>query len=228
MMGCDPYAGVAWREMQFGRGLDRLGHDVYYLETSSAWPYDPVRRSRVGDSNYAVPYVRRVAESFGFAGRWGYRRSYGDKEWFGLSRAVAEDLLANADAVLSIGGATRLAEEGLKVGRLVYVGTDPVVHEIPFANGDENIRTLIEEHHDFVTYGENIGTPDCPLPPLPGLRARTRQPIVLDSWQNGPPTKEEFTTVGNWKQVGFDTLYRGETYRWSKHYEYLKFIDLPL
>ena len=227
-MGCEPYAGVAWREMQFAQGLDRLGHDVYYLETTSTWPYDPVRRTRVGDSNYAVPYVRRVAESFGFAGRWGYRRSYGDKEWFGLSRAAAEDLLANADAVLSIGGSTRLAEEELKAGRLVYIGTDPVVHEIPFANGDEEIRTLIEEHHDLVTYGENIGTPDCPLPPLPGLRARTRQPIVLDAWQDGQPTKEEFTTVGNWRQEGFDTHYRGETYYWSKHHEYLKFIDLPL
>ena len=98
-MGCEPYAGVAWREMQFAQGLDRLGHDVYYLETTSTWPYDPVRRTRVGDSNYAVPYVRRVAESFGFAGHWGYRRSYGDKEWFGLSRAAAEDLLANADEI---------------------------------------------------------------------------------------------------------------------------------
>ena len=127
-MGCEPYAGVAWREMQFAQGLDRLGHDVYYLETTSTWPYDPVRRTRVGDSNYAVPYVRCVAESFGFAGRWGYRRSYGDKEWFGLSRAAAEDLLANADAVLSVGGSTRLAEEDLKAGD---VGTVVERHVVP-------------------------------------------------------------------------------------------------
>jgi hypothetical protein len=45
------------------------------------------------------------------------------KEWFGLSRAKAEDLLTHADAAMNIGGATRLAEEELTVGRLVYFGT---------------------------------------------------------------------------------------------------------
>jgi len=33
--------------------------------------------------------------------------------------------------------------------------------------------------------------------------------------------------VGNWRQKGRDSEYRGETYYWSKHREYLKFIQLP-
>ena len=223
----DPYAGMAWMHMQIAAGLQRLGHHVYYFETTSAWPYDPVRQARVCDSEHAVPYLARVAESFALGGRWAYRRSYSDKEWFGLRRAEAEELLAHADAVLNVAGATRVAEEGLKVGRLVYFGTDPVYHEIMFANGDSETRRLLEEHSDFVTYGENIGDPDCPIPPLPGPLVKTRQPVLLDLWRNGPPGKEEFTTVGNWKQTGHDILYNGETYYWSKHHEFLKFIDLP-
>jgi len=223
----DPYAGMAWMHMQIAAGLQRLGHHVYYFETTSAWPYDPVRGARVCDSEYAVPYLARVAESFALGGRWAYRRSYSDKEWFGLQRAEAEELLAHADAVLNVAGATRVAEERLKVGRLVYFGTDPVYHEIMFANGDYQTRRLLEEHSDFVTYGENIGDPDCPIPPLPGLLVKTRQPVLLDLWENGPPGKEEFTTVGNWKQTGHDIAYNGETYYWSKHHEFLKFIDLP-
>jgi hypothetical protein len=43
---------------------------------------------------------------------------------------------------------TPLANEGLEAGRLVYVCTDPVVHEIRFANGDEDVRTLVEEHDE--------------------------------------------------------------------------------
>jgi hypothetical protein len=226
-LSSDPYAGMAWMHMQIAAGLHRLGHDAYYFETTSAWPYDPIRRTTVNDSEYALPYLERTAASFGLGGRWAYRRSYSDKAWFGPSRAKAEDLLAHADAILNVAGATRFAEEGLKIGRLVYLGTDPGHHEIAFASGQENVRTLIEEHDDFVTYGENIGNADCPLPPLPRLRTRTRQPVLLHHWQDGGPLKEEFTTVGNWRQAGRDIEFENQTYRWSKHHEFLKFVDLP-
>ena len=225
-IACEPYPGIAWQAMQYAVGFQRLGHDAYYFETSSSWPYDPIRNSRVNISEYAVSYLAQVAEMFGFSDRWAYRRSYGDKAWFGLDRESAEELLAHADVVFSITGSTRLAEEGLEVGRLVYVCTDPVVHEVRFAQGDEDIRTLVEEHDDVVTFGLNIGNSDCSLPPLPHLRAKTCQPVVIDLWQTGPPTKPEFTTVGNWRQDGRDTVFEGNTYYWSKHREYLKFIDL--
>src|SRR5215475_2225698 len=125
-----PYAGHGWVHMQLAVGLRRLGHDVYYFETTSTWPYDPLRRRRVSDSAYSLAYLARVAESFGVGDKWAYRRSYGDKAWFGLDRHRAEELLAHADVVFNIAGATRLAEEGLKVGRLVFFGTDPVYYEI--------------------------------------------------------------------------------------------------
>jgi len=226
-LASNPYAGMAWMHMQLAAGLRRLGHDVYYFETTSAWPYDPERATAVNDSQYAVPYLKRIAESFGLGDRWAYRRSYSDKQWFGFERHRAEDLLAHADAVLNITGATRFAEEGLRVGRLIYVGTDPGVHEIGLAEGDDDIRTIIEEHDDCVTYGENIGKPDCPIPPLPRLRATTRQPVLLDLWHSGAPARDAFTTVGNWRQAGRDLAFKGETYFWSKHHEFLKFIDAP-
>jgi hypothetical protein len=129
---------------------------------------------------------------------------------------------------LNVAGATYLAKEELKIGRPVYFGTDPVRHELSFAKGDDaDTRDFIEEHTDFVTYGENIGNPDCPIPPLPRLRSRTRQPVLLDVWQNSLPPRPEFTTVCNWKQTGHDIEYQGELYYWSKHREFLKFIDVP-
>jgi len=226
-MASDPYAGMAWMHMQITAGLRRLGHDAYYFETTSTWPFDPVRQTRVCDSDYAVPYLARVADSFGLADRWAYRRSFSDKEWLGMGREQAEELLATADAVFNVAGATRIKEEGLKVGRLIYLGTDPIYHEVSYFNGDEDGRTVVDEHDEFVTYGENIGTPDCAVPPLPGLRATTRQPVLIDLWRNGAPAKDAFTTVGNWKQAGCEVILHGENYRWSKHYEFLKFIDLP-
>ena len=64
------------------------------------------------------------------------------------------------------------------------------------------------------------------MPPLPGLRARTRQPVLLDLWEAGTPENQAFTTVCNWKGEG-EIEFRGEKYYWSKDREFLKFIDLP-
>src|SRR5690349_1338811 len=108
---------MAWMTMQIAAGLRRLGHDVYYFETTSDWPYDPVRERKVCDSHYAVPYLAGVAERFGLADRWAYRRSYSDKAWLGLDESRATELLASADAVFNIAGATRVAEENLVVRR---------------------------------------------------------------------------------------------------------------
>ena len=226
-IACDAYAGMAWMIMQIAAGLRRLGHDAWYFETTSTWPYDPVRRSRVRDAEYAAPYLASVAARFGMAGRWAYRCSWSDKSWIGLARTRAEEILACADLVFNIAGATRFAEENLETGRLVYLGTDPVFHEVNYAKGDADTRSIIDEHDDVVTYGENIGNADCPLPPLPRLRARTRQPVLLDLWEAGAPTRDVFTTVANWKQGGRDVEWKGETYHWSKHHEFLRFIDVP-
>src|SRR5712691_7433819 len=97
-MASDPYAGMAWMHMQLAAGLQRLGHDVWYVEVTSSWPYDPRRGSKVCDSDYALGYLARVAASFGLEGRWAYRRSYLDGAWTGLSRRHAEALLRGSDA----------------------------------------------------------------------------------------------------------------------------------
>jgi hypothetical protein len=226
-LASNPYAGMAWMHMQIAAGLRRLGHDVYYFEVTSTWPYDPARSCKVCDSDYAVPYLARVAAGFGLEGRWAYRRSYSDNEWLGLGRSRAEELLASADAVLNISGATRIAEEGLPVGRLVYIGTDPGYHEIMLANGDDETRALIAQHDDCVTYGENIGSRDCPIPELPRLRARMRQPVLVDLWRDGTSRRSEFTTVTNWRQEGRDVAFQGKPHFWSKDREFLKFLELP-
>jgi hypothetical protein len=227
-MASAPYAGMAWMHMQFVEGFRRLGHDVYYFETTGLWPYDPTRYSFVDDSEYTVSYLKRVLESFGFCDHWAYRRTYSDKEWLGMSRCHAEEVLATADVVLNISGATPLASEGLRARRIVCIGTDPVTHEIAYLDGQPaRIVRMIDEQADIVTYGENIGTDVCPLPPLPRLRGSMRQPILLDLWKAGSPCRPEYTTVCNWKIQNRDIVFRGETYSWSKHLELLKYIDLP-
>ena len=80
-----------------------------------------------------------------------------------------------------------------------------------------------------MTYGENYGAPDCGVPLPPEITyLKTRQPVDLDLWPMAfDPAARSYTTIGNWKQPGHDVIWRGETYRWSKHHEFLKFLDLP-
>ena len=64
--------------MQIAAGLLRLGHDVRYVETTSAWPYNVARGARIDDATYTAAYLARVTARFGLGERWAYRRSWGD------------------------------------------------------------------------------------------------------------------------------------------------------
>jgi hypothetical protein len=146
----------------------------------------------------------------------------------GLPAQLLGQRLARADAVLNVAGATRArTKEALTVGRLVLLGTDPPLLELAYAEGNEIARRTVDQHDDFITYGENIGRPGCRVPPLPRLRGHTRQPVLLDLWQDGRPARQAFTTVCNWKQAGHEVQFEGETYDWSKHREFLKFLEVP-
>jgi hypothetical protein len=41
------------------------------------------------------------------------------------------------------------------------------------------------------------------------------------------PDARDFTTIGSYRQEGKDVEYGGEMYRWSKHHEWEKILDLP-
>jgi hypothetical protein len=221
-----PYAGMAWMHCQFLVGLARLGHDVFYAETTTAWPYHPIDFTTTDDPSYALAYLARVMDGFGLGDRWAYLAAYADGRWYGPLGSQAIDLLRSADAVLNITGSTTPEEIGVPC-RLVYVGTDPVLQELRIANGDETLRQRVAAHAAHFTYGENIGSADCPVPPLPFPTHPTRQPVVLNLWDTGPPPRSTFTTVTNWEVKGYDFEHQGEVYNWSKHHEYLKIIDLP-
>jgi hypothetical protein len=61
----------------------------------------------------------------------------------------------------------------------------------------------------------------------------TRQPIILDWWrpssarQSIPLTDGCFTTISSWRQAERDIEWQGELYTWSKHHQFLRFLDLP-
>src|SRR5436853_6465946 len=73
MMGRCPFGGQTWLHLNWLRGLSRLGHDVWYVEDDSVWPYDPRRDSVTDDCSYAVGHIARCMEQVGLTARWAFR-----------------------------------------------------------------------------------------------------------------------------------------------------------
>ena len=230
MMGRCPFGGQTWLYLNWLRGFQRLGHEVWYVEDSATWPYDPRTDAITDDPSYPAEYLGRTLSRLDLGQRWAYRPRYrGGDECYGLSATDLRALYARCDALLNICGATDLNDDHGRAPRRVYVQTDPVTNELELASGTQKTLAALTAHDTIVTYGENYGAPDCGVPLAPGITyLKTRQPIDLDLWPAVfDAAAEPYTTIGNWRQPGNDVVWSGETYYWSKHREFLKFLDLP-
>jgi hypothetical protein len=226
--GRTPFAGVAWQVLHYLEGFRRAGCDVVYVEDTQSWPYDPERNEVTDDPSYTVAYLRRAMESAGFGDRWAYVAP--DGSVFGLTRKELDAVLACADGLANVTGATLLREAYLEIPIRIYVESDPVLAQIEVADGNGFTIDLLSAHTHHFSFGENLGTPACPLPVERFHYRPTRQPVVLDWWAAREPAAAggRFTTVSSWRQTGKDAVWNGETYLWSKHVEFLKFVDLPM
>ncbi|MGH7966076.1 MAG: glycosyltransferase [Candidatus Binatia bacterium] len=227
LAGQYPLAGVVWQALQYLIGLRQLGHEVYYVEDTGAPPYDPRVKSIVADPTYNVTCLRQALDQFGFADRWVYWDTANDT-CYGLSRTQLQALYDKADVIINLCGATRPRAEHKRNGCLLYIETDPVFEQIRAAQGDPQTLEFLSAHDVCFTYGENLGAADCPIP-LAGFNwKKTRPPVVLDAWEErADPTCPHFTTVATWHNKGKDITFQGQTYYWSKHVNFLQFLDLP-
>jgi hypothetical protein len=53
-MGSCPIAGVIWQHVHYIVGLQRLGHEVYYIEDSARIPYNAETFDTSNDFSYAT------------------------------------------------------------------------------------------------------------------------------------------------------------------------------
>src|SRR5205085_7672918 len=139
------------------------------------------------------------------------------------------DLYRSAALLLNLSGSTRPRREHAASGRLVYVETDPVEVQVQLAEGNQTTIEYLDAHAAYFTFGECYATPECSLPVSDRFEFwPTRQPVVLDLWDRPTPVAgTTFTTIGNWRQTHRNVELDGETYGWSKHLEFARFLDLP-
>jgi hypothetical protein len=225
-VGQMPLAGIAWQALHYLLGLQQLGYEVWYIEDGGANPYDPRAASIMMACDYNVAYLRRAMERHGLAGRWAYWDAINDV-WHGLPRERVQRLYTEADGLINLCGATRLREEHLACPVRIMIDTDPVYEQIKYAKTDPAARAYLDAHTHFFTYGENLGATDCPVP-LCGIPWRpTRPPVMPSLWPVAEDAPQSFTTIATWENKGKDIEFGGSRYVWSKHVNFLQFLDLP-
>jgi hypothetical protein len=230
MMAKTPVAGNIWLVLHYLIGFKRLGYDAYYVEAHASTPSMLMDSEGTGKgSAEAADLIANVMRRFDLNDRWAFHALHDDGQCYGLSESQLQQLYADADLIINLHGATLPLPEHSANGRLVYLETDPVALEVELYHQDAAAQNFLSSHAAFLTWGENYGNPDCEVPLPAGVAfSKTRAPVICDFWKNGHATGgNTFTTIGNWRQAWRDLTFRGEVYRWSKHHEYLKIIDLP-
>jgi len=229
MMSRHPVAGVVWQTVHYLVGFERLGYETYYVEAHGTNPSMFMEREEDDGSGRAAAFISSVMRRFGLDDRWALHALHDDGRCYGLSNGQLKQLYQSADLIINLHGATLPQPDHFATDRLVYLETDPVALQIELHNKQQETIDFLAMHRAFFTFGENYGNPDCLLPVSERFTIKpTRQPIVLDFWEpchNG--NGHVFTTIGNWQQQWREVKFKDQIYHWSKHLEFLKFLDLP-
>ena len=222
-----PLAGVTYQFLHYLIALRRLGYDVFYVEDSGRWIYDPHLNDLSPDATRNVEAIAPILQQHGFGERWAFRGAYEGGRCYGMSETELRELYETADAFLNVTGAQELRDEHLRIPRRIYVESDPFASQIKVAKGDEGMIRTLAQHDTLFTFGESVGSTNCDLPVERFKWLPTRQPVVMELWESSATGGNTYTTITTWHNKGKDLEYRGKTWYWTKDREFEKFLSLP-
>jgi len=216
-----PLGGVTWDYFQYVLGLAQLGHDVYYLEDTGQWPYNPREGGLGKDCDFNVQYLATIMSRYGLAEQWAYRFPW-QSQWFGLSDLKRQEVIRSADLLINVSGTLERPEEYRQVSRLTYIDSDPVFTQVKLARGQLDFRKWIDVHDVQFSFGECLS---AEVPETGHQWRPTRQPIVLSEWRPERPFRDVFTTVMNW--TSYKPVVYGNRSYGQKDLEFVRFQELP-
>jgi hypothetical protein len=234
MVGQYPFGGVAWDYLQYCLGLAELGHDVVYHEDTGCWPFDP----RVGhvsdDPAHSVAVLRGFFDRFAphLSQRWHYQLNGVSH---GMTRAAFDGFAASVDVFLNVSGASAIPDRLNGRAVKVFLDTDPGFNQFvlseryPWAGHADRWAGQVAAHDRHLTYAENLGAADCPIPTLGYEWRPTRPVVVMSAWEpvrrTPIPASAPFTTVMTLGYFPGPVTYRGTLYD-AKAVEFDRFLSL--
>ena len=229
-----PVGGVAWDYLQYLEGFRRLGCNVFYLEDTGQWCYDPDAATFIRDATAGSRYLADTLAGFSpsLADAWSVRGP--DGVVHGRDAEAVRRACHGADLFLNVSGASRLRDEYRGARVLAFVDTDPGYSQARAAAVDrgtvdpqmQDAVAIMRAHDVFFSLGEHLGAPDCAIPTGEIAWRPTRQPILLDRWKAPPSTGTAFTTVMSWRIDPPSPIVDGRVYG-GKDVEFERFLSLP-
>ncbi|HUP48544.1 MAG TPA: hypothetical protein VNA04_07120 [Thermoanaerobaculia bacterium] len=227
-VGASPFGGMIWQVLHHLAALRLLGFDTWYVEDSDRLVWDPRTWDLVSDHSQNVSLLSRYMEAAGFGNRWVFRPpGVNDRCEGRLDLAGLHQLYRHCVVALNVCGSQEVREEHSRIACRLYLETDPGWNQVLVAQGDAARIAELDAHDHHFTYGENIGSDDCRIPVTRYHWLATRPPVVGQWWSTTRPPAGALTTVANWKHGSKDVEWQGETWRWSKHVAFKRFLDLP-
>lgn len=225
LVGQYAFGGVAWDYLQYVEGFRSLGHDVWYLEDTETWPYDPINNTVSASCEYNVGYLRGVMDKLGLGDRWIYRNCP-DASYHGVTGVAATQICASADLFVNVSGCGWLRPEYAAIPKKIFIDSDPMFTQVGLLAAGAAVRDRVQAHDFHFTFAEHIGAGDCRVPAAGFRWFPTRQPVVLDWWTpSDAPPRDVWTTVMNW--VSYKPCeHDGDTWG-QKDVELETFMSLP-
>lgn len=222
MIAGDPWQGGAtWAVLQYVLGFSRLGHEVYLVEPIQAQAVSPASGGLAASDNAA--YFTQVMTDFGLSERSALLLA-GTQETVGLSYSQLRKIARRANLLINISG--MLTDEALTgpIPLRVYLDIDPAFNQL--WNVVQGIDMRMAGHTHFVTIGQAVGEPGCPVPTCDRSWIKTWPPIVLDRWPVAEQiTHDALTTIGNWR--GYGSIEHAGVIYGQKAHSLRPFFSLP-
>jgi hypothetical protein len=220
-----PLGGMTSYVLQYLLGLQRLGHDVYFVE-KSGYPtscYDPTRNEMTSDCTYGVRTIHELLTRFGLERQFCYVDE--QQVCHGMSREQVNEVFRTADLFIEMGGHEAWLEESSWCRSRITLDGDPGFNQI-WLDQRRDSGQPSPRYDGYFTVGMNVGTAASSAPTAGETWQHHFHPVMTDLFSVAPadPTAP-FTTVLNWESYK-SVEYKNTTYG-HKNIEFEKFIDLP-
>jgi glycosyltransferase involved in cell wall biosynthesis len=216
--------GHSWVFLQYLLGFRRLGWDVLFLDRLEPEMCRDASGQRCSlDLSLNLRYFLEAMERFGLEGKFALLYRQGE-QCIGLSRQQVLERTRDAALLLNVMGFLTDEEILERAPQRVFLDIDPGFGQMW---QDAGLTNIFQGHDQYVTIGQNIGRPGCPIPACGLPWITTPQPVVLEHWQPAPsPAGACITSIASWRGAYGPVEYKGHTYGLRVH-EFRKFSALP-
>jgi hypothetical protein len=216
-----PLAGHAQWILGWLVGLQRLGHEVHYVERAG-WKdacFDPETWESSDDCSYGARFIRATLTPHGLQDRWSYQDLSG--RYLGMSEADLGRAFSQADCYVALW--TEWHERAETVPVRVFFDAEPGLNQIRMELGQLDADRAFDRYY---TVGLNVGTKRSSAPTAGRSWQTMPSTVLVSDFPHAPPVADAaYVSIMNW-QSHRNIEYNGVTYG-QKDIEFAKFTSLP-